>query len=64
MQIANRIISIGEKAQWNEENVRMKGGRKGKGQLGSQAGAERWVQFGAVRSARVPIQLVEGVLPA
>jgi len=64
VQIANRIISIGEKAQWNEENVRMKGGRKGKGQLGSQAGAERWVQFGAVRSARVPIQLVEGVLPA
>eukprot|EP00890_Picochlorum_soloecismus_P000888 jgi/Picsp_1/17/NSC_00017-R1_hypothetical protein CHLNCDRAFT_133827 [Chlorella variabilis] len=63
IQIANRIISIGEKAQWNEKNDSMNSGMKGNETLGAQASAERWVQFGAVRSARVPIQLIGGVLP-
>ena len=64
VQIANRIISIGEKAQWNEKNISVNTGMKETGTMGAHAGAERWVQFGAVRSAKVPIQLVEGVLPA
>jgi hypothetical protein len=64
IQIANRIISIGEKAQWTENNVRVNSGMKEKGTMGSHACAERWVQFGAVKSAKVPIQLIEGVLPA
>ena len=47
IRIVNRVISIGEKAKW-----------KGRDEsLEQLEGRERWVEFGAVTSAKVPVSL-------
>ena len=48
IQIVNRVISIGEKTKW-------RGDVGGSGSARVSVKKERWVQFGAVTSARVPI---------
>ena len=48
IRIVNKVISIGEKAKWKD--------RDGSSSL-EQIGRERWVQFGAVTSAKVPVSL-------
>ncbi|KAI8100554.1 hypothetical protein M9434_004946 [Picochlorum sp. BPE23] len=52
IQIVNRVISIGEKAKWKSSD--------GAGEQGRET-RERWVQFGAMTSAKVPVLLSEGV---
>eukprot|EP00889_Picochlorum_renovo_P003233 jgi/Picre1/30263/NNA_005629.t1 len=52
IQIVNRVISIGEKAKWKSSD--------GTGEQGRET-RERWVQFGAMTSAKVPVLLSEGV---
>lgn len=49
IQIVNRVITLGEKAKW-------KGGSSS-GSAEQRVGRERWVEFGAVTSAKVPVAL-------
>lgn len=49
IQIVNKVISIGEKAKWKEN-----GASSGSPERMER---ERWVQFGAVTSANVPVSL-------
>lgn len=53
LQIVNRVISIGEKAKWKSSD--------GAGEQGGRETRERWVQFGAMTSAKVPVVLSECV---
>lgn len=51
IQIVNKVISIGEKAKW-KENGELSGSLE-------RMERERWVQFSAVTSAKVPVSLMD-----
>lgn len=53
IQIVNKVITIGEKTKWKGTSTSVEGSPDSL----ERVGKERWVQFGAVTSAKVPVAL-------